>query len=142
MADVNTVRAVARGVRMTPRKLSLIASLVRGRSVADALVILNHTPKRAATPVAKIIASAKANATNNHDLDGNSLTIASLQVTAGPRQKRFRAGAKGMAKPYQLKSSHIVIEVTGAKKVRKATAAAKPAAKKTTTKQSAAKEEK
>lgn len=141
MAEVTTVRAVARGVSVAPRKVSLVASLVRGRTVADALVILEHTPKRASTVVAKVIASARANATNNHELDGNTLTIASLQVTAGPRQKRFRAGARGMAKPYQNKSSHIIVEVSGAKKVRKA-AAVKPAAKKTTTKQTAAKEEK
>lgn len=142
MASTNktTVRAIARGVRMAPRKVSLIASLVRGRTVADALVILEHTPKRAAQPVVKAIASAQANATNNHSLDGKTLTIASLQVTAGPRLKRYRAGARGQAKPYQKKTSHILVEVTGDVKAKKA--AAKPTAAKKATKQTAAKEEK
>ena len=57
-----TVRAYAKGVDQTPRKVSLVAALVRGRTVADALVILEHVPKRAATPVKKAIESAKANA--------------------------------------------------------------------------------
>lgn len=134
MADsVNTVRAYAKGVRMAPRKLSLVASLVRGRTVADALVILEHTPKRAAAPVIKAIASAQANATNNHSLDGKTLTIETLSVTAGPRLKRYRAGARGQAKPYQKKTSHILVEVTGDVKVKKPVAA-KPAAAKTATK--------
>jgi|SRR5215213_7644550 len=122
MADTTQkVRAIARGVQMTPRKLGLVASLVRGRTVADALIILQHTPKRAATPITKVIASAQANATNNHQLDGKTLTIDSLQVTVGPRLKRFRAGARGMAKPYQKRSSHIHVVVAGTEKVRKAT---------------------
>lgn len=124
MAEVQKVRAVARGVQMTPRKVGLIASLVRGRTVADALVILEHTPKRAAGPVVKVIASAQANATNNHGLDGKTLVIDSLQVSPGPRLKRFRAGARGMAKPYQKRTSHINVVVTGDVKVRKTRAAA------------------
>lgn len=132
MAEQPRVRAYAKGVRMAPRKVSLVASLVRGRSVADALVILQHTPKRAAKPVAKAIASAQANATNNHRLDGKTLVISTLSVTAGPRLKRYRAGARGMAKPYMKRTSHILVEVTGDEKVVKkpAAAAAKPAAKK------------
>ncbi len=134
--DSNTVRAVARGVRMAPRKLSLVASLVRGRTVADALVILEHTPKRAARPVAKAIASAQANATHNHSLDGKTLTLSSLHVTAGPRLKRFRAGARGTAKPYQKKTSHILVEVSGEIKVKKA-ATKEAAAKKSKTEEKA-----
>lgn len=148
MANPASVRAYAKGVSMAPRKISLVASLVRGRTVADALVILQHTPKRAAKPVAKVIASAQANATNNHRLDGSSLIIETLSVTAGPRMKRYRAGARGTAKPYQKRTSHILVTVTGVEKpVKKpaATAAAKadkPAAKKTAAKPAAKKEEK
>ena len=137
MADQFTVRAYAKGVTMAPRKVSLVASLVRGRTVADALVILQHTPKRAAKPVAKAIASAQANATNNHRLDGKTLVLSALSVTAGPRMKRFRAGARGTAKPYQKRTTHILVEVSGVSKpARKAAAApaevkpAKVAAKK------------
>jgi large subunit ribosomal protein L22 len=124
MAETFKVSAVARGVQMSPRKLALVASLVRGRTVADALVILEHTPKRAAMPVIKVIASAKANATNNHNLDGKTLILDSLQVNVGPRLKRFRAGARGMAKPYQKRTSHVSVVVAGDVKVKKAAAAA------------------
>lgn len=118
------VTALAKGVRMSPRKVSLVASLVRGRSVADALVILEHTPKRAARPVAKAIASAKANAVVNHKADEKSLIIEHLQVTAGARIKRFRPAAQGRALPYQKKTSHIKVVLTGAEKPKKTPAKA------------------
>jgi len=129
------VTALAKGVRMSPRKVSLVASLVRGRTVADALVILEHTPKRAAKPVAKAIASAKANAVTNHRADEKSLVIEHLTVTAAARIKRFRPAAMGRALPYQKKTSHIKVVLTGAEKPKKTTTAAtaaetKPAAPK------------
>lgn len=124
MAEMKTVRAYAKGIDQTPRKVSLVAGLVRGRSVADALVILDHTPKRAALAVRKAIASAAANATNNHGLDGKTLEITTLSVTTGPRLKRFKPASRGRALPFQKKSSHILVEVTGAEKPKK-----KPAAK-------------
>lgn len=130
MAEITTVRAIAKGVRLSPRKVSLVAALVRGRSVADALVILEHTPKRPAKQLAKVISSAKANAVNNHGLTEASLQIAQLQVTAGPRLKRFNPAAMGRALPYQKRSSHIRVEVIGDVKPKKP--AAKPAAKKET----------
>jgi large subunit ribosomal protein L22 len=125
MADT-VVRAYAKGVDQTPRKVSLVASLVRGRTVADALVILENVPKRAALPVKKAIASAAANATNNHGLDGKTLQIKTLSVTAGPRLKRFKPASRGRALPFQKRSSHILVEVTGAEKPKKP--AAKPVA--------------
>ena len=128
MAETKSTHAIARGVRLAPRKVSLVASLVRGRTVADALTILDHTPKRAAKPVAKVIASAQANATNTHGIDGKTLIIESLQVTAGPRLKRFKPAAHGRALPFQKKTSHIHVVVSGAVKAKKA--AAKPAAAK------------
>jgi large subunit ribosomal protein L22 len=122
MAEVKQVQAIAKGVRIPPRKVGLVASLVRGRSVSDALTILQHTPKRAAVPVSKAIASAKANAINNHRVDENSLVVSSLQVTSGPRLKRFRPVARGMAQPYQKQTSHIYVQVTGTEKPRKTSA--------------------
>ena len=133
---IYTVRAFIKGVDQTPRKVSLVASLVRGRSVADALVILDHTPKRSALVVKKAIASAAANASNNHGLDGKTLTIKTLSVTAGPRIKRFKPASRGRALPFQKRSSHVLVEVAGLEKVKKkpaekkAAAVAKPAAKK------------
>lgn len=123
------VRAYAKGVDQTPRKVSLVASLVRGRSVADALVILDHTPKRAALAVRKAIASAQANATNNHGLDAKSLQITTLSVTCGPRLRRFKPASRGRALPFQKRTSHILVEVTGVEKPKKKPAA-KPAEKK------------
>ncbi len=123
-----STKAMAKGVRIAPRKISLVASLVRGRTVADALTILEHTPKRAARPVLKVIQSAKANAVNTHGIDGNSLIIETLQVTAGPRLKRFKPAAMGRALPFQKKTTHIVVVVTGDEKPKK-----KPAATKTVT---------
>lgn len=127
MAEVKTITASLKGLRQTPRKVSLVASLVRGRSVADALVILDHTPKRAAKPLRKLIASAEANAKTAANLDAKTLAIDSLQVTAGPRLKRYRAGAMGRAKPYQKKSSHVMLKVTGEVKPKKKQAASKAA---------------
>lgn len=121
-----TTRAVARGVALAPRKVSLVASLVRGRSVADALVILEHTPKRAAKTVAKVINSAKANAVNTHGILEKDLIIETLTVTAGPRLKRFKPAAMGRALPFQKKTSHITVVVRGDEKPKK-----KPVAKAT-----------
>lgn len=119
MAELFTVRAVAKGVDQTPRKVSLVASLVRNRTVADALVILEHVPKRAALPVKKVIESAKANAVNNHGLDAKTLTITTLTVTTGPRLRRFKPASRGRALPFEKKTSHILVEVSGAEKQKK-----------------------
>lgn len=135
---VQTVRAYAKGVDQAPRKVALVASLVRNRTVADALVILQHTPKRAARPLIKVIESAQANAVNTHGFDGKTLSIATLSVTTGTRLKRFTPASRGRALPFQKKSSNILVEVTGTLKPKKVT---KPAAT-TTPAAEPAKEEK
>lgn len=127
MAEQFTVRAYAKGVDQTPRKVGMVATLVRGRTVADALVILEHVPRRAALPVKKAIASAQANAINNHGLDGKSLEISTLSVTAGPRLKRFKPASRGRALPFQKRTSHILVEIVGTEKAKKKPAAAKAA---------------
>lgn len=148
MSDTTySVRAYAKGVDQAPRKVSLVAALVRGRTVADALVILEHVPRRASLPVKKAIESARANAINNHGLDGNTLTISTLSVTTGTRLKRFKPASRGRALPFQKKTSNILVIVTGAEKPKKAPAkkTEKPAEKPATTKAKAekpAKEEK
>lgn len=121
------VKAISKGVRQSPRKVSVVASLVRGRMVADALTILQHAPRRAATPVYKAIASAAANAENNHNLKPDTLRIKEINVTAGPRIKRYRPAAHGRALPFQRKSSHIKVVVTG--ELRQKKSAAKQAEK-------------
>jgi len=107
------VKAIAKGVRLSPRKVGVVAALVRGRSVADALTILEHTPRRSALAVKKVIASAKANADHNHGLKPDTLQITEITVTAGPRLKRYRPAAHGRALPFQRKTSHIRVVVDG-----------------------------
>jgi large subunit ribosomal protein L22 len=122
------VKAVAKGVRQSPRKVGIVAGLVRGRTVADALVILEHTPRRSADAVYKVIASAKANAEHNNDVRPDTLRIVEISVTAGPRIKRYRPAAQGRALPFQRKSSHIRVVVEGEQRQKKP--AAKTADKK------------
>lgn len=123
------VQAIAKSVRISPRKVSVVASLVRGRTVADALVILSHTPRNSATPVLKVINSAKANADHNHGYKPDTLRIVEISVTPGPRSKRFRPVSRGMAHPYQKRTSHIKVVVDGEQRAAKKPAA-KPAVKK------------
>lgn len=112
------VKAKAMSVDMTPRKIGIVASLVRGRSVADALTILEHTPRRAAGPVIKVINSAKANALNNHNVVEDGMVISDLHVSPGPRMKRFRPVARGSAHPYQKKTTHITVIIAGTEKAK------------------------
>ena len=108
-----SVKAESKGVRLSPRKVAEVASLVRGRSVADALVILEHTPRRAALPVLKTIKSAVANAEHNHGYKADTLAIVEITVNHGPRMKRYRPAAMGRALPYMKRSSHIRVLVDG-----------------------------
>jgi len=113
------VQAIAKGVSLSPRKVSMVASLVRGRSVEEALTILDYTPRRSAMAVKKVIASAKANADHNHNLKPDTLRIVEITVTAGPRLKRYRPAAHGRALPFQKKTSHIRVVVDGEARVTK-----------------------
>ena len=132
MAETKVVRAYAKGVEQAPRKVSIVASLVRGRTVEDALVILSHTPRRSATPLVKVIESARANAINNDGFDTKTLVIKTLSVTTGKRMRRFRPASRGRALPFEKKSSNILVEVEGTVKVKKVKAADKPAKEKET----------
>lgn len=109
---------------MSPRKVGEVASLVRGRTVADALTILGHVPRRAAIPVIKTIESAKANAAHNHNYKADTLRIVEITVNHGPRTKRYRPAAMGRALPFQKRTSHIRVLVEGEQR-----AAKKPATK-------------
>jgi large subunit ribosomal protein L22 len=107
------VKAESKGVRLSPRKVAAVAALVRGRTVADALVILEHTPRRAALPVLKTIKSAQANASHNHNYKADTLVITEITVNHGARMKRYRPAAMGRALPYMMRSSHIRVLVDG-----------------------------
>jgi len=129
-----SVKSYAKGVDLAPRKVGIVASLVRNRTVADALVILEHVPRRSALPVKKAIESAKANAVNNHNLEATSLKISTITVTVGTRLKRFKPASRGRALPFEKKTSNILVIVTGVEKPKKQPAA-KPASEKTVTKE-------
>ncbi|MDQ2973127.1 MAG: 50S ribosomal protein L22 [bacterium] len=117
---INNVIATAKNVRMSPRKVGVVAALVRGRTVADALTILDHTPRRSSTVVYKVVASARANAEHNFNLKPDTLKIVEISVTPGTRIKRFRPAAHGRALPFQRKNSNIRVVVTGeARQVKK-----------------------
>ncbi|NLH27667.1 MAG: 50S ribosomal protein L22 [Syntrophomonadaceae bacterium] len=104
-------RAVARYIWISPRKVRLVADLVRGKSVEDALAILKYLPKRAAVPVAKVIKSAAANAENNYNLDRDELYIRRIFVDEGPIIKRYRPRARGRADLKRRRTSHITVIV-------------------------------
>lgn len=104
---------------MSPRKVAEVASLVQGYRIEDALTILEHTPRRAALPVSKVIASAAANAENNDKLDPKTLVVTSVEVGQGFALKRFRPAAHGRALPYKKMTSNIKVTVTGSEKVKK-----------------------
>ena len=113
--------AYIKGVDSMPRKTSIVASLVRDRYVADAIVILKNTPLRAARPVLKAIDSAKANLLNSGDsIDPKTIRIARISVTAGTRIRRFVPASRGRALPFEKISSNIFVEVAGEEKAKKA----------------------
>ena len=104
-------RAVARFVRSSPMKTRRVVDLVRGLPVDEALAILRFSPHAAAEPVAKVVASAAANAENNLDLDPDTLRVAVAMVDEGPTLKRIRPRAQGRAYRIRKRTSHITIEV-------------------------------
>jgi len=120
------VKALAKGVSISPRKVGVVAALVRGRTVSDALVILDHTPRRAALAVRKVIESAAANADHNHNYKPGTLSIVEISVSPGPRLKRYRPASHGRALPFQRKTSHIRVIVDGEVRVAKKAVADKP----------------
>lgn len=113
----SAVKATAKGIRISPRKMGLVAALVRGRSVADSLVILEHTPKRGAPVLAKVVESATANAVNNHKATKDTLEVASVLVSPGSIIKRYRPGARGMVRPIRHRTSHVTVIVDATKQV-------------------------
>jgi large subunit ribosomal protein L22 len=114
-----SVVSINKGVRISPRKVTVVAALIRGRTVTDAMTILEHTPRRAALAVKKTVRSAQANAEHNHNYKPNTLFITEISVTPGPRFKRFRAAARGRALKYQHKTSHIRVVIDGEQRVSK-----------------------
>ena len=105
------VRARAKAIQMSPRKVQLLVETIRGIPAADALAQLQFQPQRAARAVWKVVRSAIANAENNYSLDADDLYVVSATADQGPRQKRFRARSRGMASPYVKRTTHITVVV-------------------------------
>ena len=105
--------AKARFVRVSATKARRVIDLVRGKSVEEALDILRWAPQAASEPVAKVIASAAANAQNNEGLDPSTLVVATVYADEGPTAKRIRPRAQGRAYRIRKRTSHITVIVEG-----------------------------
>jgi large subunit ribosomal protein L22 len=103
--------AKARFIHVSPSKARRVINLVRGKSVSEALDILRWAPQAASEPVAKVIASAAANAQNNNGLDPATLVVATVYADDGPTAKRIRPRAQGRAYRIRRRTSHITVVV-------------------------------
>ncbi len=101
--------AHAKYVRISSRKVQIVVDLIRGKSVDDAVAILQFTPNASAPVVLKVLNSAIANATNNSELDRKSLYVAEVYANPGPTLKRFVARSRGSASPVLKRTSHISV---------------------------------
>ncbi|MDK2794006.1 MAG: large subunit ribosomal protein [Caldanaerobacter sp.] len=104
-------RAIARYVRISPRKARLVLNLIRGKNVDEALAILKFTPKKASKIVEKVLKSAIANAENNHNMNRDNLYVAKAVADEGPTMKRVLPRAMGRADIMRRRTSHITIVV-------------------------------
>jgi len=119
--DTKFAHAYIKGTDSMPRKTGVVASLVRDRYVSDAVVILEHTPRRAARAVLKAVESANANLLNKYpSIDPKTVRIARISVTAGTRIRRYVPASRGRALPFEKVSSNIFVEVAGEEKAKKA----------------------
>lgn len=105
-------KAIARYVRIAPRKAQLVVDLIRGKQVGEAIAILRHTPKSASPIIEKVLNSAIANAEHNYSMDPNNLVISQVFVDQGPTLKRFRPRAMGRASRINKRTSHITLVVS------------------------------
>jgi len=106
------VQAVAKWVRMSPRKARLVVDHIRGRSVPEARTVLAFTERAAAREIEKVLRSAVANAEANHNLAGDDLVVSSVFVDEGPVLKRWRARARGRAARIRKPTCHITVRLT------------------------------
>lgn len=110
--EATQAKAVARYVRIAPRKARLVIDLIRGKSVGEALAILKFTPRAASPIIEKVLKSAVANAEHNYDLNSENLIVSKALVDEGPTMKRFRPRAQGRASRINKRTSHITLVVS------------------------------
>ena len=106
------VKAVAKWVRISPRKARLVVEHIRGRSVPEARTVLAFTPRAAAREIEKVLSSAVSNAEANHDLDGDALDVSAAYVDEGPVMKRWRPRARGRAARIRKPTCHNTVKLT------------------------------
>ncbi|MEA3424364.1 MAG: 50S ribosomal protein L22 [Bacillota bacterium] len=105
-------KAVAKHIRISPRKMKPIADIVRGKEINEARAILKFTPNKGAAIFLKVMNSAIANAENNHDMDVENLYVSEIYANQGPTMKRWKAGSMGRANPIKRRTSHVGVAVS------------------------------
>lgn len=105
------IKAEAKYIHIAPRKVRLVASLIKGMGVGQARVQLEHSPKHSSVPLLKLLCSAIANATHNHSIEESNLVISDVAVNPGPMLKRTRARAFGRAAMIRKRMSHISMKL-------------------------------
>ncbi|GAB6178899.1 50S ribosomal protein L22 [Desulfotomaculum defluvii] len=108
-------RAIAKFIRVSPRKARMVVDLIRGKKVEEALAILRYTPNKAAAAVTKVVKSAAANAEHNNDMDKDELVVSQIFVDQGPSLKRMMPRAMGRADIIKRRTSHITVVVSDKK---------------------------
>lgn len=104
-------RAIARYVRIAPRKVRIVIDLIRGKKIDDAFAILKHTPKVGAEVISKVLKSAVANAEHNYEMDRDTLVVKEAFVDQGPTLKRIHPRSRGQAFKILKRSSHVTVVV-------------------------------
>src|SRR5690625_4791944 len=110
--ETKSAKAIARQVRIAPRKARLVVDLIRGKDVGEATAILRHTQRGASPVVEKLLNSAIANAEHNYEMDPDNLVISEAYVDEGITLKRFRPRAQGRASGINKRTSHITLVVS------------------------------
>ncbi len=108
---MSEARAVAKYIRLSPRKVRQVMDLIKGKKIGEALAILKFTPQRAAAVVEKVVKSAIANAEHNLEMNKDSLIIAKAYVDQGPTLKRYNPRAQGRADVKKRRTSHVTVIV-------------------------------
>lgn len=117
MPEENTVleaKAVLKYARISSRKVKIVADLIRGKQVDEALAIIKFTPKASSEILEKLLKSAIANAENNHGMNRGNLVVSEIYANQGPTLKRIRPAAKGSAVRIRKRTSHVTIKLTEA----------------------------
>lgn len=112
MPEENAVveaKATLRFARISSRKVKIVADLIRGKKVDEALAIVKFTPKASSKTIEKLLLSAIANAENNHGMNRGNLIVSEIYANQGPTLKRIRPAAKGSAVRIRKRTSHITI---------------------------------